>query len=222
MKVTVRILLILSVSAVSLVIAQRVLTGFEASVDGMPVATGPFEDGEVGVEAVTLDYDHGAVDYAFGRRVDCELVLATIEHGTERLEGFLVRLRLAYDPRRRPTDHPDDAGDACSTCHLPNEIEQAFERSQGVVLAVDVDTVVGDDLPDVHVGDSTGRPAGHPDAAAGSCPSCHGGSSDTATTPSLPGDHPSTGGQPCTSCHESPTGPGEGDEEDDEFDEDED
>lgn len=256
MKVAVRILVALSVSAVSLVIAQRVLTGFDASVDGMPVVRGHVDDENVevvvvpewqGDAAVTLHYDDGTAEDAFGRRVEGELVITTIEHGTEPLEDFLARLGLvsnefvlasacelmrpddavfedacaAYDPRRRPTDHPDVAGEVCSTCHLPNEIEEAYERSQAVVLAVGADTVAGpdratpaghvevqgkacstchavagDDLPAVPVGDSSGRPPGHPDVASGSCATCHGGSGDTPGADAPSPDQPRPPGHP--------------------------
>jgi hypothetical protein len=219
--VALKTIVIVVLSITSLVLA-RALIGIEVTVDGVPVAKGEVVGTELELSTLPtwpadgdlrLYFDDGTREDAFARLGDGEVVVTTVEFGTETLVDYLWRLGIdgalvpiesscelmdvahpmfgvfcaAYDPALRPPEHPDVTGLTCSTCHDAAELEAAYRRARDVVPT------------------SATPPAGHREIGPMACSTCHAGTPGDAAagTPVLtvPPGHRPIGSATCSSCH---------------------
>ena len=205
-----------------------------------------------------LTFDDGTREDAFARILDGEVVVTTVGFGTESLVEYLRRQGIegaqvpiessceimgvshplfgvfcaAYDPVLRPPDHPEVAGQTCSTCHDTAELEATYGRATGMApvgttLPAGHRDVGGMTCSTCHAGAAGGGapapggstpPPGHRPIGTATCASCHGGTpGDDAGTPILtpPPGHRPIGTATCRSCHGSEGYDDDHDEEDD-------
>ena len=162
-----------------------------------------------------LFFDDGTREDAFASLRDGVVVVTTIDFGTEALVDYLRRQGIAgaqvriessceimdvdhplfgafcaaYDPARRPADHPDVTGLTCSTCHAPGELEDAYARAASVGPL------------------GATPPAGHREIGSTSCSTCHTAAAGEGALapggPTPPPGHRPIGGATCSSCHGS-------------------
>ncbi len=219
-------ILVTVLSITSLVLA-RALIGIEITVDAVPVAKGEVDGGVLELHTLPtwqtdgdlrLYYDDGSREDGFARLSDGDVVVTTIDFGTESLGDYLRRLGIdgfqvpiessceimnvedplfgmicaAFDPGRQPPDHPDTTGTVCSTCHDASDLQATFGR-------------VTDFAP-------TGAtpPPGHREIGTTPCSTCHvGATGDGAVVSSPrtpPPGHRPIGTKACSSCHGGASG----------------